>query len=115
MGLLDRAALPSPRFRELRYTFATLQLTRRHEPQDRLRGPWGHNEIGITLERYSHALPTTQAEAMGRLDAVLGRSPLDAPEPAAAQPKQTMLWLDEDREAWARPAPAGRRDQVRAR
>jgi hypothetical protein len=38
---------------------------------------------------------------MGRLDAVLGRSPLDAPEPEPAEPIQTVLWLDEDPEARA--------------
>jgi hypothetical protein len=34
----------------------------------------GHKEVNITLDRYSHALPTLQAEAMGRLDVVLGRT-----------------------------------------
>lgn len=33
----------------------------------------GHKEIAITLDRYSHALPTMQAKAMARLDAILGR------------------------------------------
>jgi hypothetical protein len=39
-----------------------------------------------TLDRYSHALPTMQTEAMARLDAVLGRADGSEPE----------LWLDED-------------------
>jgi hypothetical protein len=35
----------------------------------------GHKEVAITLDRYSHALPTLQARAMARLDTVLGRAP----------------------------------------
>jgi hypothetical protein len=35
----------------------------------------GHKEVAITLDRYSHALPTLQAKAMARLDTVLGRAP----------------------------------------
>ncbi|MCA1588331.1 MAG: hypothetical protein LC744_06690, partial [Chloroflexi bacterium] len=35
----------------------------------------GHKEVAITLDRYSHALPTLQARAMARLDSVLGRAP----------------------------------------
>jgi hypothetical protein len=31
--------------------------------------------VAITLDRYSHALPTLQARAMARLDTVLGRAP----------------------------------------
>jgi len=34
----------------------------------------GHKEVHITPDRYSHALPTLQAEAMGRLDVLLGRA-----------------------------------------
>jgi len=33
----------------------------------------GHKEVGITLDRYSHALPTLHTQAMARLDAMLGR------------------------------------------
>jgi hypothetical protein len=35
----------------------------------------GHKEVAITLDRYSHALPTLQARAMARLDTLLGRAP----------------------------------------
>ena len=40
-------------------------------------------QVGITLDRYSHALPTLQTTAMARLDAILGRGD-DAPPPAEA-------------------------------
>ena len=33
----------------------------------------GHKEVAITLDRYSHALPTLHTKAMARLDAILGR------------------------------------------
>ncbi len=38
----------------------------------------GHKEVAITLDRYSHALPTLHTRAMARLDALLGRGD-DAP------------------------------------
>jgi len=52
-------------------------------------------DIAITLDRYSHALPTMQTEAMARLDAVLGRSPLD--RAASSSPRKSVpeLWLDQ--------------------
>jgi hypothetical protein len=31
----------------------------------------GHTSVAITLDRYSHVMPTTQAEAVRRLDGVL--------------------------------------------
>jgi hypothetical protein len=43
----------------------------------------------------SHAIPTMQAEAMGRLDAVIGHSPLDAPDVGVAEAQAPELWLDE--------------------
>jgi hypothetical protein len=51
--------------------------------------------------------PHPLAKAMGRLDAVLGRSPLDAPEPNPDEPIQSVLWLDEDPEAGAGSNTAG--------
>lgn len=37
-----------------------------------------------------------QAEAMARLDAVLGRSPLDATGDGPAEAPPTELWVDQD-------------------
>jgi hypothetical protein len=42
----------------------------------------GHKEVAITLDRYSHALPTLQTTAMARLDAILGRGDDAAPSGA---------------------------------
>ncbi len=100
-GLLRQADLPQIRFHDLRHTFATLQLTAGTNPKI-VAEVLGHTEVAITLDRHSHSLPTLHAEAMGRLDAVLGRSPLDAPDEApAGGPLQTELWLDHDPGSWS--------------
>jgi hypothetical protein len=81
-AMLRQAKLPPIRFHDLRHTFATLQLAAGTNPKivsEVLR----HKEIAITLDRYSHALPTMQATAMARLDAILGRGD-DAPPVAGS-------------------------------
>ena len=58
------------RFHDLRHTSATLLLAAGVHPkvvQERL----GHSQIGITLDTYSHVVPTMQLEAAGKLDAIL--------------------------------------------
>ena len=94
---LDRSKLPkrfnatakrahirdAVRFHDLRHTFATLQLAAGTNPKI-VSEVLGHKEIAITLDRYSHALPTMQTEAMARVDALLGRGP---GEPAAEAPR----------------------------
>lgn len=64
---LKQAGLPRIRFHDLRHTHATLMLQQGEHPKvvsERL----GHNNIQITLDTYSHALPNLQAEAVDRLD-----------------------------------------------
>lgn len=61
---------------QLRYTYATLLLAAGVHPtflQERL----GHSQIGITLDTYSHVVPTMQLEAARKLDVLLrpSRSP----------------------------------------
>lgn len=68
--LLRQAELPPIRFHDLRHTFATLQLAVDTNPKI-VSEVLGHKDVAITLDRYSHAMPTTHAEAMGRLDALL--------------------------------------------
>jgi integrase len=68
--LLDTADLPAIRFHDLRHTSAALLLAAGVHPkvvQERL----GHSQIGITLDTYSHVVPTMQLEAAGKLDAVM--------------------------------------------
>jgi integrase len=60
--LLERAGLPRIRFHDLRHTAATLMLGRGVHAKlvsDML----GHASIGITLDTYSHALPSMHREA----------------------------------------------------
>jgi integrase len=72
--LLKAAGLPDMRFHDLRHTSATLLLAQGVHPkvvQERL----GHSQIGITLDTYSHVLPTLGVEAASKLDAILRRRP----------------------------------------
>ncbi|MFM7101017.1 MAG: site-specific integrase, partial [Verrucomicrobiota bacterium] len=60
------------RFHDLRHTSATLLLAQGVHPkvvQERL----GHSQISVTLDTYSHVLPTMQAEAAGKFDDMLVR------------------------------------------
>jgi integrase len=71
--LLKRAGLPSIRFHDLRHTHATLLLSAGVHPKvvaERL----GHSAISITLDTYSHVLPSLGADAARRLDALLRSS-----------------------------------------
>lgn len=79
-ALLRRAKLPPISSHDLRHTFATLQLAAGTNPKI-VSEVLGHKDIAITLDRYSHALPTLQAKAMARLDAILGRG--DDAQPVA--------------------------------
>ncbi len=68
--VLDRAGLPQIRFHDLRHSCATLLLSMGVHPkivQERL----GHSQIAVTLDTYSHVLPSLQEEASHRLDTLL--------------------------------------------
>jgi integrase len=70
--LLTRAELPDIRFHDLRHTAATLLLAQGVHPkivQERL----GHAQISLTLDTYSHVLPSMGQEAAAKLDGVLAR------------------------------------------
>ena len=62
------------RLYDLRHTCATLLLAAGINPKvaaERL----GHSSITLTMDTYSHVLPTMQAEAAGRLEALLYPQP----------------------------------------
>ena len=68
--ILIVAKLPDIRFHDLRHTSATLLLSLGIIPkvvQERL----GHSQISVTLDTYSHVLPTMQREAAGKLNQLL--------------------------------------------
>jgi integrase len=75
--LLRKAGLPDIRFHDLRHTSATLLLAAGVHPkvvQERL----GHSQISVTLDTYSHILPSMQLDAATRLDALMTTPSLKA-------------------------------------
>ena len=68
--LLKRASLPDIRFHDLRHTAASLLLLQNVHPkvvQERL----GHANISLTLNTYSHILPSMQQTAVDKIDGLL--------------------------------------------
>ncbi|MDQ3132860.1 MAG: site-specific integrase [Acidobacteriota bacterium] len=68
--LLTKAELPSLRLYDLRHTTATLLLSVGENPKvvsERL----GHASIVLTLDTYSHVLPTMQESATGKLEKMM--------------------------------------------
>ena len=68
-GALRRAGLPHVRFHDLRHAHATMMLSQGVHPKivsERL----GHASIGITLDTYSHVLPSMQQDAADAFDAI---------------------------------------------
>lgn len=66
----EETGLPSIRFHDLRHTHATLLIEKDINPkviQERL----GHSRIGITLDIYSHVLPSMQQQVAQKLDEIL--------------------------------------------
>jgi integrase len=83
--LIKEAKLPQIRFHDLRHTHATILLLANVHPKivsERL----GHASIELTLNTYSHALPTMQKDAAEKLDGVFGPigSPMAPTEQTAA-------------------------------
>src|SRR5207253_1129237 len=71
--LVRKAGLRAVTFHGLRHTHATLLLGANIHPKvvsERL----GHATVGITLDTYSHVLPSMQEEAARKIDALLARS-----------------------------------------
>jgi len=62
---------PPIRFHDLRHTAATLLLGQNVHPkvvQERL----GHSQISVTMDTYSHVMPSMQRDAADKLDAMFG-------------------------------------------
>jgi integrase len=67
--LLRKRELPAVRFHDLRHAHATLMLMQGVHPKvvsERL----GHASVGITLDTYSHVLPSLQSQAVEAFDRV---------------------------------------------
>jgi len=57
-------------FHDLRHSAATILLTMRVHPKI-VQELLGHNQISMTMDIYSHVLPTMQGDAMSRLNDAL--------------------------------------------
>jgi integrase len=68
---LARAGLPSVGLYTLRHTCATL-LPLADQPAKVVSERLGHSSITLTLDTYSHVLPTMQKRAAGVMGATLG-------------------------------------------
>lgn len=69
--ILKRAGLPSIRLYDLRHTCATLLLLA-DEPAKVVSERLGHSTITLTLDTYSHVLPTMQQRAAEKMGRILG-------------------------------------------
>src|SRR5215203_3362790 len=69
--LLKRAGLPSIRWHDLRHTYATLLLSRGTHPTY-VQKSLGHASVQLTLDRYSHWMPSMGRNTAEGIDAALG-------------------------------------------
>jgi integrase len=67
---MKRAGLPKIRFRDLRHTCATFLLSRNVNPKI-VSEMLGHSSISVTLDTYSHVLPTMRDSAVRALEEAL--------------------------------------------
>jgi integrase len=65
--VLKDAGLPDVRFHDLRHSAATILLSMGVHPKV-VQEILGHSQISMTLDTYSHVLPSMQQEAMDKLD-----------------------------------------------
>ena len=70
--LLTSAGLPIIRFHDLRHSAATILLGMGVHPKV-VQELLGHSNISITMNIYSHVLPSMQQEAMNKLDDLFGQ------------------------------------------
>ena len=68
--MLKGAKLPQIRFHDLRHTCATLLLSKNVNPKV-VSEMLGHATIAVTLDTYSHVLPTMQESAAKAMEEAL--------------------------------------------
>ncbi len=68
--LLKKAELPDIRFHDLRHSAASILLSMGVHPKI-VQELLGHNQISMTMDTYSHVLPTMQGDAMNKLNDAL--------------------------------------------
>ena len=70
--LLKKADLPDIRFHDLRYCAPTLLLGLGVHPKV-VQELLGHTQISMTMDIYSHVLPSMQQDAVSKLNTLLKR------------------------------------------
>ena len=68
--LLEQVGLPRLRFHDLRHTCASLLLAQNVQPRD-LMEILGHSQISLTMNTYSHVMPSVLQDAANRMDSIL--------------------------------------------
>ena len=71
-ALLKEAGIPHVRFHDLRHSAATILLTMGVHPKV-VQELLGHSQIGMTMDTYSHVLPSMQKDAMDKWDDLFGQ------------------------------------------
>jgi integrase len=69
--LLKRAGLPNIRWHDVRHTYATLLLARGMHPTY-VQKSLGHASVQLTLDRYSHWMPSMGRNTADGIDEALG-------------------------------------------
>ncbi len=70
-ALLETNKLPTLRFHDLRHSCATLLLSQGTDVRT-IMETLGHSQIALTLNTYSHVVPSLQKEAATKMDEMLG-------------------------------------------
>ena len=71
--LLERAGLPRVRFHDLRHACASMLLAQNVNPKI-VQEMLGHSSIAVTMDTYSHAMPSLQADAVAKMDRLFAAS-----------------------------------------
>ena len=69
----ERASIRHIRFHDLRHTCATLLLVQGIHPRV-VMDILGHSQISLTMDTYSHVIPSLQEEAAEKMNAILSRN-----------------------------------------
>jgi integrase len=87
--LLKKANLPKIRFHDVRHSAASLLLSMDVHPKI-VQEMLGHSTISMTLDTYSHVIPSLQEEAVSRLNALLTMKEGQAASPVAVTEQNMM-------------------------
>lgn len=77
-SILKQAGLPHMRFHDLRHSAATILLSRGTHPKV-VQEILGHSQISMTLDVYSHVLPSMQEDVKKRWDDDFGNAAVLVP------------------------------------